>query len=160
MRAIFRSAALNARQVKWLGDIVMTRPVSFSFLTAFAGVLALVIVGFLLWGTYTKRSTVSGQLIPDTGLVKVFVPQPGIVLEKHVLEGQRVEKGEVLYVLSSERQSSRLGNTQEAISSQVEARKQLLRDELEKTKAMQKEEREALVKEISGLEAELKKLDS
>jgi membrane fusion protein len=42
----------------------------------------------------------------------------------------------------------------------VEARKQSLRDELEKTKTMQKEEREALVKKIDRLEAELKKLDS
>lgn len=138
----------------------MIRPVSFAFLTAFAGIIALIVVSFLTWGSYTKRSTVSGQLILDTGLVKVFVPQPGIVLEKHVLEGQRVNKGDVLYVLSSERQSSRFGNTQEAISAQVEARKQSLRDELDKTKAMQVEEREALVKKISGLETELKKLDS
>jgi membrane fusion protein len=160
MSALFRPAALNAQQVKWLGDIVMIRPVLFSFLTAFAGLIALIVISFLVWGTYTKRSTVSGQLIPDTGLVKVFVPQPGIVLEKHVVEGQKVNQGEILYVLSSERQSSTLGNTQEAISSQVEARKQSLRDELEKTKTMQVEEREALVKKIGGLDAELNKLDS
>ena len=160
MTSLFRPEALNAQQVKWLGDIVMIRPISFAYLTALAGIIALIIVSFLIWGTYTKRSTVSGQLIPDTGLVKVFVPQSGIVLEKHVAEGQKVSQGEVLYVLSSERQSSRLGNTQEAISSQVEARKRSLGDELEKTRTMQKEEHEALVKKIAGLESELKKLDS
>jgi membrane fusion protein len=117
MSSIFRPAALNAQQTKWLGDIVMIRPLSFAYLTAVAGIIALIVVSFLAWGTYTKRSTVSGQLIPDTGLVKVFVPQPSIVLEKHVVEGQQVKQDEVLYVLSSERQSSTLGNTQEAISS-------------------------------------------
>ncbi|MBD9356306.1 HlyD family secretion protein [Methylomonas albis] len=160
MNAIFRPAALNARQAKWLGDIVLIRPVSFAYLTALAGTLALVVVCFLVWGTYTKRSTVTGQLIPDTGLVKVFVPQPGIVLENHVVEGQRVTQGDVLYVLSSERQSSTQGNTQETISSQVEARQRSLRDELEKTRAMQTDDREALVKKIAGLQAELAKLDS
>jgi membrane fusion protein len=157
---LFRPAALNTRQTKWLGDILLIRPVSFAYLTTLAGILALIVVCFLVWGTYTKRSTISGQLIPDTGLVKVFVPQPGIVLESHVVEGQRVTQGDVLYVLSSERQSSTQGNTQEAISSQVETRQQSLRDELEKTRLMQKEDREALVKKIAGLQAELLKLDS
>ncbi|MGZ8171643.1 MULTISPECIES: HlyD family secretion protein [Methylobacter] len=160
MSAIFRPAALNARQTKWLGDIVLIRPISFAYLTTVAGLLALIVAAFLVLGTYTKRSTVSGQLIPDTKLVKVFVPQPGIVLENHVVEGQRVTQGDVLYVLSSERQSSTQGNTQETISSQVEARRQSLRDELEKTRSMQKEDREALVKKIAGLQAELSKLDS
>ncbi|MFA6921726.1 MAG: HlyD family efflux transporter periplasmic adaptor subunit [Gallionella sp.] len=160
MSAIFRPAALNARQAKWLGDIVLIRPISFAYLTTVAGLLAMIVVAFLVWGTYTKRSTVSGQLIPDTGLVKVFVPQPGIVLENRVVEGQHVTQGDVLYVLSSERQSSTQGNTQEAVSRQVEVRRQSLRDELEKTRSMQREDREALVKKIAGLQAELSKLDS
>jgi membrane fusion protein len=156
---LYRSAALNARQVRWLGDIVLVRPLGFSFLTAIAGILAFIVIAFLAWGTYTKRSTVSGQLLPDSGLVKVYVPQPGIVLEKRVTEGQHVNQGDVLYVLSSDRQSSTQGNTQAAISSQVEARQQSLRDELEKTRLLQKEEREALVKKIAGQQAELSKLD-
>ena len=66
----------------------------------------------------------------------------------------------MLYVLSSERQSSTHGNTQEAISRQVELRQQSLRDELEKTRLMHKEEHDALIEKTSGLEAELSKLDS
>ena len=91
-RQLFRAEALEMQQAKWLGNIVLIRPLSFSFLTAFASILGLIIIVFLIWGTYTKRSTVSGQLLPDIGLVKVYVPQPGIVLEKHVVEGQFVSK--------------------------------------------------------------------
>ncbi len=160
MSKVFRSAALDAQQTKSLGEIVLIRPISFTYLAIVSGLIALTIVAFLVWGTYTKRSTVSGQLIPNTGLVKVFVPQAGIVLEKHVTEGQRVAKDEVLYVLSSERQSSTQGNTQEAISRQVEMRQQSLRDDLEKTRVMHKEEHDALIEKTSGLEAELSKLDS
>lgn len=158
--SIFRPAALNAQQVKWLGDIILIRPISFTFLTAFAAVMASIVIAFLVWGTYTKRSTVSGQLIPDAGLVKVYVPQPGIVMEKRVAEGQHVERGDVLYVLSSERQSSTQGDIQGAISNQVEARQQSLRDELEKTRLIQKDEHDALVKRIAGLQSELFTLDS
>ena len=105
-KQLFRPSALEMQQAKWLSDIVLIRPISFSFLTAVAAILAVIVVIFLIWGTYAKRSTISGQLLPDSGLVKVYVPQPGIVLEKHVVEGQAVSRSDVLYVLSSDRQSS------------------------------------------------------
>ncbi len=157
---LFRPTALNARQVKWLGDIVLVRPISFSFLTLFAVFFASVIAVFLVWGSYTKRVTVSGQLIPNTGLVKIYVPQTGIVFEKHIVEGQVVKKGDVLYVLSSERQSSTQGDTQGAISRQVESRQQSLRDELTKTRFLQQDERNALTKKVAGLQAEISNLNN
>ena len=90
-----------------MGEIILIRPISFTFLTLFAIMMASIVCGFLTWGTYTKRSTVIGQLTPDTGLLKIYVPQPGIVLEKHVVEGQAVKANDILYVLSSERHSRR-----------------------------------------------------
>ena len=104
---LFRQAASEAQQTKWLGDIVLVRPLSFTFLTIFAVTLAAIVICYLVAGTYTKRTTVSGQLIPNKGLIKVYASQPGIVQEKLVTEGQKVKRGDVLYVLSSERQSSR-----------------------------------------------------
>ncbi|AKF99203.1 hypothetical protein YH69_14660 [Pseudomonas aeruginosa] len=58
--------------------------------------MALLVVGFFLFGSYTKRSTVSGQLVPASGQVKVHAPQAGIVLRKFVQEGQAVRRGERL----------------------------------------------------------------
>ena len=158
MSALFRPAALAAKQTSWLGEIVLIRPLSFTFLTAFAAVFAAIVVLFLCWGTYTKRSTASGQLVPDAGLVKVYVQQPGVVLEKRVVEGRHVRRGEVLYVLSSERQGNQ-GEVQAGISRQVQSRQHSLQDELGKTRLLQQEEREALVHKIDGLQAEAAKLD-
>ncbi|MEQ1549488.1 MAG: HlyD family efflux transporter periplasmic adaptor subunit [Chakrabartia sp.] len=157
---LFRQQAAAAQQVKWQGEIVMIRPLSFTLLTAFAVLLASIVCAFLTWGTYTKRSTVIGQLTPDTGLLKIYVPQAGIVLEKKVTEGQAVKAGDILYVLSSERQSSRLGDTQASISNQVELRQASLRDELQKTRSLQQEERAGLVKKIAALNNELSQLAS
>jgi len=158
--ALFRHQALSAQQPKWMGDIVLIRPISFTFLTLFAIMMASIVCGFLTWGTYTKRSTVIGQLTPDTGLLKIYVPQPGIVLEKHVVEGQAVKANDILYVLSSERHSSRLGDTQAAISNQVELRQASLRDEMQKTHSLQQEERAGLIKKIDALKNELTQLAS
>lgn len=154
MAQLFRPAALNAQHVKWMGDIVLTRPVSFFSLTVGALGFALLIISFLLFGSYTKRSTVSGQLVPDIGLVKVYVPQSGLILEKHVREGQTVRQGELLYLLSSERQSSSQGDIQASISHQVAARQQSLREELRHTQLLQQDEHAALGKKVNGLQAE------
>ena len=105
---------------------------------------------FLAWGSYTKHSTVSGKLLPGGGLIKVYTPQSGIVIEQHVKEGQVLQAGDILYLLSSEHLSSTQDATQAAISNQVEQRQASLRDELQKTRMLQHEERSGLSNKIAG----------
>lgn len=157
--ALFRPEALEARQTGLLGEVVLIRPVAFTVFTIFAVVVALVIIAFFIWGSYTKRSTVSGQLVPDTGLIKLYARQPGTVLQNRVVEGQSVKSGDVLFVLSNEIQSSTQGDTQALISQQVESRAVSLQGELAQTRLKQRDEREALLKKIAGLQIELQKID-
>lgn len=159
-KQLFRQEALAARQTKWIGDIVLMRPLSFSLLTAFAAAAAAVVLAFLFMGSYTKRSTVSGQLVPDSGLIKVFAQQPGIVVSKHVREGQSVRQGDVLYVVSSERYDGAGGDVQAKVSAQVQARRHSLLAELEKTRALQRDERTTLERRIASLRGEADKLVS
>lgn len=151
---LFRQAALNARHIKWLGDIVVARPLSFAIMTMSAVGMALLIVGFLFFGTYTRRATVSGQLAPDVGVLKIYAPQAGVVVEKHVREGQFVEQGAVLYLISSERQTTKEGGVQAAISRQVGIRQKSLLDEQIQTRKLQRDEESALRQKIDAIEAE------
>jgi membrane fusion protein len=153
-KPLFRQAALEATKVKWLGEIVLIRPLSFTVLTVIAAVMTMLLVAFIALGSYTKRTTVAGQLVPDMGVVKVFAPQLGIVLEKHVREGQVVKKGDVLYIISSERQNSNEDGIQAAISRQVALRQQSLRDELAQTQRLQRDQVDALRKKVDALAAE------
>nr|WP_229483578.1 HlyD family efflux transporter periplasmic adaptor subunit [Massilia horti] len=116
--------------------------------------MALLVASFVAFGSYTKRSTVIGQLIPDAGQLRIYASQPGIVLEKHVREGQWIKKGEVLFVTSSERQSSTQHDIQANISRQVALRKQSLSDELRHTRQLQQDEASVLRKKIAGFQAE------
>lgn len=152
---IFRTAALEKCQVRWLGEIVLTRPLSFSFLTFTAAAIALLIVCFFCLGHYTKRSTISGELAPDIGVLKVWSSQPGVVAQKLVHEGQTIRKGEILYVISSERQSNTAAGIQATVSQQVALRQQSLRDEILHTRKLQQDDENALHKKINGLQAEL-----
>ena len=156
---LFRPEAMVAQQAGFLGEVVLIRPVSFTVFSVFAVAIAAIIVAFFIWGSYTKRSTVAGQLVPDAGLIKVYARQSGIVLQNRVVEGKSVKRGDVLFVLSSDIQSSTQGDTQALISRQVESRAKSLQGELSKTRLEQREERDALLKKIAGLQTELLKID-
>ncbi|WP_271412276.1 HlyD family secretion protein [Pseudomonas sp. Q1-7] len=152
---MFRSEALDAQRASSLGNIVLVRPVSFTFLTLLACAMALLVVTFFVFGSYTKRSTISGQLVPAGGQVKVYAPQAGILREKFVHEGQVVKRGDRLMTLSSERYGSDAGPVQAGISRRLEQRRDSLRDELEKIRRLQADERDSLTSKVASLQREL-----
>ncbi len=152
---LFRREALDARQTNGLGDIVLVRPISFTVLTCLATALAVSVAAFFFFASYTKRSTISGQLVPVGGLVKVYVPQAGIVFETLVHEGQRVKRGEPLLTISSERYGSDAEPVQAGISRQLEHRRDSLRGELEKVLRLQLDERDSLSNKVASLQREL-----
>ena len=153
--SLFRTEALEAQQVQWLGSIVLIRPVSFAFLTAFATLLASIVIIFFIWGSYTKRSTIAGQLLPSSGQIKVYAPQQGRVLESFIQEGQYVKAGTHLLTLSSEHYGENSDPIQESISSNLKERKLSLNDELTKTKTLQADQRKSLTSHLSSLKNEL-----
>ena len=157
--SLYRKQALAAQRSVGLGDIVLIRPVSFALVTAVLGGFVLAVCLFLAFGTYTKRATVSGQLAPDAGLLKLYVPQAGVVLERPAREGQHVRAGDVLYVVSGDQQSA-LGDTQQAISGQIRQREDSLRQARQKTLLLQRSEHDTLAAGINGLTSQLAAIDS
>ncbi len=153
--ALFRTEALDAQQSNWLGEIILIRPLSFDIITALCTVVSLALVLFLVFGTYTKRATVSGQLMPDKGLAKIYPMQPGIVVGRYVKEGQFVLKGQVLFKISADRRYSAQRDVQAAISELVTSRLANLQDELSRTKALQDKETASLEDKVSALEGQL-----
>lgn len=151
---LFRSEALAARQSNWLGDIVLVRPVSFTVMTLVSLLLAAMVVSFFIYGSYTRRSTVPGQLVPASGQLKIHAPQYGVVLERFVEEGQLVEQGAQLLLISSER-SVDSGPVQAEISDQLQRQRLSLEEEFRKKKRLQVEARLSLDSKLQSLTKEL-----
>ncbi|WP_153077175.1 HlyD family secretion protein [Paraburkholderia bonniea] len=156
---LFRTEARDAQCNRSLGTIVLIRPISFAILTAAASCIALIVVLFFAFGSYTRRTTVEGILVPDSGLVKVYARQQGIVLKKSVTEGQYVTRGQVLYTISTDLQSAMEGQTQAAIIIQARQRKASLQEEIDKTRTLQQNEHEMLQARIASLRAELGRIN-
>lgn len=152
---LFRSEALASKQVSWLGEIILVRPLSFTMLTLIAALFALMVIAFLIFGSYTKRITVTGQIVPYSGQLKIYSPQYGLVIRRFVEEGQFVKRGSQLFHISSERYAGDSKGVQAELSEQLKQQIQSLNTELVKRKQLQVEERKSLQSKLDSFRKEL-----
>lgn len=157
LEALFRQEAVEARQQNWLGDTLVARPLATSVLTLLAILVAALVVAFLVWGEYTRKERVAGEIQTSLGQAKIIPPQYGIVTRRLVEEGQCVANGDVLFVISAERSTAK-GNTQEAILAQIAEQKAALAGELIKQRAVSVEEASALVRKIEQTKQQLQEI--
>ena len=92
-KKLFRDKAIDAQKSKWIGEVILIRPFSFTVLTICVVIFILMLLSFIFFGSYTKRTSVKGLLIPNTGLIRVYSSEGGTVSEKFVKDGQSVQKG-------------------------------------------------------------------
>ena len=153
--ALFRAEALDARRPKQYGDIILL-PGKSSRLTAMAALaLVLCVAAFLVWGSYTRRSTVSGQLYPSEGLIRVTANQPGVVIERRAVDGQVVRRGDVLFVLSTDRAGPDAVDYQRGMSAQIEARRISLEADLSRIRGAADHESAQLQRRVASLRSEM-----
>ena len=155
---LFRDKAIDAQKSKWIGETILIRPFSFTILTLIVAIFSLMLLSFIFFGSYTKRTSVNGLLIPDTGLIRVYSAEGGNISEKFVKEGQLVQKGAPLIALTMTRYS-RSGNYSESVEQQIELKKQSLDTEKNKLKDMHINNVQQVNSEIQSIRLDLNKLD-
>ena len=99
----FRREVLIHKGQSAYGQIILAQPVSLKLLTAISVVVALGVVAYFSWGSYTRKVQVSGVLMPTQGMTKVASPQGGVIAVIKVTEGQAVRQGDVLFEVSAQR---------------------------------------------------------
>ena len=151
---LFRTEAIENQRTQLLGQIILTPRISTLWMSVGAILMALALLAFLFFGSYTRRVTVSGQLMPAGGLIRVHTPQLGVVIEKHVSNGQNVKKGQLLYVLNSDRPGDGAQNLQADIARQTAERRASLELEVDRSRQMQAEETAGLRRRGETLKAE------
>jgi membrane fusion protein len=154
-QGLFREEAIEANRERALGEVLLATPISYSVMTVSAVVIALIVIAYVCWGSYTRKAHVSGYLAPSKGLIKVHVPSEGTLVEKHVQEGQRLKQGDTLFVLSTERSTRETAATRSAIIDQLKQRQKSLRDELAKKADIETLHIQTLRERIRSLESEL-----
>jgi membrane fusion protein len=148
VESLFRKEALDAKRGSWLGSISLTQPLPLWVLTWFAALAALAIGLFLTLGTYTRRSTVIGRLVPSKGLVTVVSPASGVIARLDTVEGDRLHAGQRLAVIAVPRATPEGGDIQALLAARINER----RDGLLSLQAAQQAQ---LLAQADGLRAQL-----
>ena len=125
---LFRQEIFEARASQSLGNILLMRPISMHLATWISVVLTVALGVFLSTAEYTAKVRVSGQIVPAAGVIKAVAPQFGRVFACHVREGMQVAAGQLLYELSSERNSGN-HNVDALISAGLAEKQRLLHQE-------------------------------
>ena len=76
---LFRPEVLRNQQSEWMGSILV-KPRAMNWW--FAGLASLTVVAILLLlfaASYTRKAHVSGWLVPQQGMVRVFAPRAAVV---------------------------------------------------------------------------------
>ncbi|HGP7643521.1 TPA: HlyD family secretion protein, partial [Neisseria gonorrhoeae] len=144
-------------QNKWTGQVILTRPFSFLFLTFCAFLIALCIIIFLIFGSYTNKTTVEGQLLPTMGVVRVYSSDIGTITHKFVEDGNFVKAGEPLFKLSTSRFGEK-GNVQAKLAAEANLKKTLALQELERLKRIHQNEQKNVHNNIHRLNNQLENI--
>ncbi len=157
---LFRQQAINEQKDRLYGEVVITQPFSFYLITSGILLIVVCVILMLLYGTYARRETVMGYLVPDKGLVKIYAPLRGILSKQHIKEGQEVSKGDILFTVSTLQANEEGSDRDTLLLEELEQQKSELQKKIIQEKELNFSLVQILVSKAEGVERELNQLSS
>lgn len=158
MSRLFRPEAVEHKNQRLHGVVVLAYTWSTTTLTIFFGGIVIALVLFAVNYGFTRKETVSGVVVPDRGVIRLAAPQAGIVTRIQAKEGDLLQVGDPVFVLTSERTSAK-GDTQATINDALSSRMTHLRMELEQQGIQSNNKGQEIASRLNNLNASLKQLD-
>lgn len=136
---LFRPEVIRNHRSARLGGVAISQPLGAWLLTLAATGMAAAIVAFLLLGSYTRRASVAGQLVPLQGVVTLPAPVTGIVERLDAAEGDAASAGQALAIIQAPRAMPESGNGGAALEQQIRQRQtRLAREKLARYQSLEK----------------------
>lgn len=121
----FRPEVTQYQQSRWNGKVLLLDgwPAWMTVLLT-AGLMA-ALIAFLLFGSYTRRINVSGEVTTKPQTMNMFAPEQGVISQLLVAEGQKVTAGTALYQLDVSK-VTRAGNVTTVTLAAIQQQRQQL----------------------------------
>ncbi|MEZ3501471.1 HlyD family secretion protein [Pantoea sp. KPR_PJ] len=156
-QSLFRQEALDAANRGSLGTVALYCPPYRWLVISIVMVITLATALFFVFGNYTKYESSTGELLPKNGMLIIPPPVSATVIDIPVKEGQHVEKGDVVMVLSSE-VSTQLGQTRQVIAENLTAQRQRLQQDLTTLSKVHDVEMQGLTETLNSLKLQREQL--
>lgn len=131
LTSLFRPESLESRQQSTLGRVVLFAPRYAGFLVFLIVCATAALVLFVVFGSYTRKATVYGEIVPVSGVIKVYPPQAGRIEAVLVKNGDRVSKGDALLRINSAVNTEH-GNREQQVLASLQAQDEALKRQLQR----------------------------
>jgi membrane fusion protein len=159
MGDLFRAEVLQAQRGQWMGAINLATPLGFIWWALLAAALGAAIVLFLVFGHYTRRAEVTGQLTPSAGILTLSAKTTGTVARTMVHEGEQVEAGQPLIEVSADLVSASMGDTRAVVSARLRAQEAQVRTTMANLQPQADAQAMDLHARIGMLQAQARQID-
>ncbi|AVJ19320.1 anibiotic ABC transporter [Serratia sp. MYb239] len=156
-QSLFRQEALDANNNKVMGTVSLYSPPYRWLVISLASCLVTLIVLFIVFGSYTKKETAIGSLLPSKGIYNITAPVAGTITDMQVEKGSEVIQHSVLMTISSEL-STAMGQTRLFVHDQLTLQNERLQSERESEYRMHAETMGGLKKQLGSLESQVELL--
>lgn len=126
-KPLFRREVIDEHRSGWLGNIALAQPLKLRVFGYAAALIVAAVILFLVLGSYTRRTRVSGQLTSVQGAAIVIAPVTGVVGKIDPKEGGRVMSGQRIALLSVPRATPVGGDVSAALARGIQQREDSLR---------------------------------
>jgi membrane fusion protein len=123
-----------------------------------AGTAALLII-VTVWGQYTRRARVEGNLALDAGAARVLIPDAGRITELLIKEGDEVKAGDPMARVSLDRTSITGTSTNAAVAAEMQTRRGILEREQAQLRDLGVQQLEQVKRREKDLQNELAQID-
>ena len=156
--SLFRKEMLESISDRLHGEVVLSQPLSTKLIAS--ALFAILALG-AFWvssGTYARIETVPGRLITDATTAKIIAPQSGVVATVSVRDGERVELGDRLFVINSDRKAAGGGAVAGRSLGTISARRQLAQAQVSMAQSRAAADRARLSTQVNTATAQAQNL--
>jgi len=146
--------------VRQYGTVILSHSYSHLILTCVFVSIVMTLIAFFAFFETSRKTPIQGMLVPTSGVIRVYFNQFGVIKEVRVKEGQLVKKGDILFVVSSERNTSDVRSTEVQIAELLTQRRDSIHAESQQAKKQAEQRRAALEQRTSDLHGELERLEN
>ena len=158
MSELFRKEAVQHATRRLDGNVVLATPLSLKTLGFALAAVIFTVFAFASQATYARKATVLGYLVPDQGMIRATAQAPGTLKTVIVREGDVVNAGDRIAVLSLSTETS-AGNVGDVVSQGLDTKSRAARSKSEARLAQLEVERDQTNNRLAKAEAELRQVD-
>ena len=148
---LFRRQALDAVHKRLYGEISLAQPLSLYLVILALLVCVALLLIFLHGSEYARKETVRGYLLPESGMLKSFPMRSGVIAELHVGEGDRVDAGQALALVTIQTAMASGQELSERVLDSLASQRQILEQERAHLQRLHDTEMERLSRQYRSL---------